>query len=70
MHHIVHTTAFATPVVGHWLERENTSRNPPCGIDPTTLNKMSGRSTTEPLIGTNGSFKRLWNYGLTTKELN
>ena len=43
MHHIVHTTAFATPVVGLWLERANTSMSPQCGIDRTTFNKMSGR---------------------------
>ena len=42
MHHptdkITHTTAFVTPVVEHWLERE---------IDPTTHRTMSERSTSE-----------------------
>ena len=42
MHHptdrIAHTTAFVTPVVEHWLEREIAQR-----IDPTTHRTMSER---------------------------
>ena len=41
MHHptdrIIHTTAFVTPVVEHWLEREIT----PWGIDLMTHHTMS-----------------------------
>ena len=44
---IAHTTAFVTPVMKHWLERENNSRCPPWGINPTTHNTRSGCCTTE-----------------------
>ena len=47
MHHptdrITHTTAFVTPVVEHWLEREIAQWR----IDPTTHRTMSERSTSE-----------------------
>ena len=47
MHHptdrITHTTAFVTPVVEHWVEREIA----PWRIDPTTHRTMSERSTSE-----------------------
>ena len=40
MHHptdrITHTTAFVTPVVEHWLEREIAQWVHPMKIDPTT----------------------------------
>ena len=48
MHHptdrITHTTAFVTPVVGHWLEREIAQKGPPRQIDPMTHHTMSERS--------------------------
>ena len=40
---ITHTTAFVTPVVEHWLEREIAQWM----IDPTTHRTMSERSTSE-----------------------
>ena len=47
MHHptdrIAHNTAFVTPVVEHWLEREIA----PWRIDPMTHRNMSERSTSE-----------------------
>ena len=46
MHHptdrITHTTAFVTPVMEHWLEREIAQR-----IDPRTHRTMNERSTSE-----------------------
>ena len=43
MHHstdrIAHTTAFVTPIVEHWLEREIV-----LWVDPTTHRTMSERS--------------------------
>ena len=49
MHHptdrITHTTAFVTPVVEHWLEREIAQWVNP--IDPTIHRTMSERSTSE-----------------------
>ena len=48
MHHptdrIAHTTAFVTPVVVHWLEREIAQWIHHEGIDPTTYRTMSERS--------------------------
>ena len=51
MHHptdrIIHTTAFVTPVVEHWLEREIAQWIHPMKdirIDPTTHRTMSERS--------------------------
>ena len=48
MHHptdrIAHTTAFVTPVVEHWLEREIAHWVHPWRIDPTTHRTMSERS--------------------------
>ena len=45
---IAHTTAFVTPVVPHWLEREggwDARHN--SGIDPTNYRTTSGRYTTK-----------------------
>ena len=62
MHHttdrIAHTTAFGTPIVEHWLEREitrhgaqagtrNNSTGPQCGIDLKIHHTMSRCWTTE-----------------------
>ena len=48
MHHptdrIAHTTAFVTPVVEHWLEREIAQWVQPWRIDPTTHRTTSERS--------------------------
>ena len=48
MHHptdrIIHTTAFVTPVMEHWLEREIAQSFNPRRIDPTTHRTMSERS--------------------------
>ena len=49
MHHptdrIAHTTAFVTPVMDHWLEREIAQWVH--GIKPAKPRTMHGRSTTE-----------------------
>ena len=40
----MHTTAFVTPVVEHWLEREMRNGSTPWRIDPATHHTMSERS--------------------------
>ena len=51
MHHptnrITHTTAFVTPVVEHWLEREIAQWVHPMKDRPTIHRTMSERSTSE-----------------------
>ena len=51
MHHpadrITHTTAFVTPVVEYWLEREIAQRVHTMKDRPTTRRTMSERSTSE-----------------------
>ena len=51
MHHqtdmLVHTTAFVTLVVEHWLKLENRSVGPVAGINPMTHCTASGCSIME-----------------------